>query len=631
MRLQRVSPPLNRVCCPLLAFLIASAITLRAQDKIPVATADELPRHSYRISGSASDVVKSAEQFSVLARQVRADIENDLRKYEIRDRAEVRRLLGVLMNLDMLAGDHDAALQRVARIRELQTETAARLMTGLSVEAIVAARRACGTDEARFRAAFREELLRRLRALPWNAVESRIKAAKAEADTLTENVLWGVVQQGLDPIVAQSEEIDANVAQQIVTARYMLEITIPLNDIYGEVCGIALKENSAARTKAICVPNPFALPAEPALTPVVVAIWDTGVDTSLFPNRLFVNEREARDGKDNDGNGFVDDLHGIAFDLDSDPTVGELHPLDALRRDANEVARHLKGSLDLRAAIDSPEAAALKQVFAQLEPDEFRSFQEDMTLYGIYAHGTGVAGIAADGNPFIRLLVARVTFDHRSVRTCPTMARAEREAATIRSTVKYFKEHGVRIVNMSWGQNRSMIEAGLRKHGVGETVEERARLAREIFHTRRDALYEALKGAPEILFVCGSTNFANDVEFDEMIPGSFDLPNLIVVGAVDKYGNPAAFTGYGRNVLVYTTGIEVETCIPGGKRLRMSGVSVAAPGVSNLAAKLVALDPTLTPRQVRDLIKRGAKRIDRERPILLVNPLKSVALLQQSR
>jgi subtilisin family serine protease len=67
-----------------------------------------------------------------------------------------------------------------------------------------------------------------------------------------------------------------------------------------------------------------------------------------------------------------------------------------------------------------------------------------------------------------------------------------------------------------------------------------------------------------------------------------------------------SFTSYGDTVVVHANGWEVESYVRGGSRLRMSGTSMAAPNVANLAAKLIALDPSLTPVRVIDLIERGA-------------------------
>ncbi len=54
---------------------------------------------------------------------------------------------------------------------------------------------------------------------------------------------------------------------------------------------------------------------------------------------------------------------------------------------------------------------------------------------------------------------------------------------------------------------------------------------------------------------------------------------------------------------------------------------MASPNVANLAAKLFALDPSLTPAQAIDLIKAGATASEDGRRHL-INPKKSVELLR---
>ena len=52
---------------------------------------------------------------------------------------------------------------------------------------------------------------------------------------------------------------------------------------------------------------------------------------------------------------------------------------------------------------------------------------------------------------------------------------------------------------------------------------------------------------------------------------------LRVVGAVDQAGDPTDFTSGGRNVKVYANGFQVESYVPGGGTMKMSGTSMASP------------------------------------------------------
>jgi subtilisin family serine protease len=78
---------------------------------------------------------------------------------------------------------------------------------------------------------------------------------------------------------------------------------------------------------------------------------------------------------------------------------------------------------------------------------------------------------------------------------------------------------------------------------------------------------------------------------------------------------------------VHASGYQVDSFVPGGSRLKLSGTSMAAPNVVNLAAKLFALDPSLTPGKVIELIRRGASTSDDGRGHL-IDETRSVRLLK---
>ena len=89
-------------------------------------------------------------------------------------------------------------------------------------------------------------------------------------------------------------------------------------------------------------------------------------------------------------------------------------------------------------------------------------------------------------------------------------------------------------------------------------------------------------------------------------------------------GDEASFTSYGPTVAVHANGYEVESYVPGGDRLKMSGTSMASPAVANLAAQILAVNPKLKPAEVIALIKSTADKTSDGRRNL-VNPAKAVA------
>ncbi len=606
----------------------ASAPANPAPAKIAIDSLDDLPTHTYPLTGTVAELLADPVAMGALEEAYRKDLESDLATYDITDEATLRTKYGSLVTLDMLAGDDAEALENLDRIKALEDKEASRLMNGLTTRSLIEARTAVGEDQSSeaFKEAFTMALTSRVEALPWDICQDMVKSNKGRAEFLSENLLLGVVQSRLEPAAAAMGALSADLAGQVIGIRYALDHVLPLNPIVAQVYGRYIGEHDQQK-KDIWPAREVTLDADAGLQPVMIGIWDSGVDVDVYKDIVFTNPQEQIDGKDDDGNGFVDDVHGIAFDLDGNPSTDLLHPLGDQEGKLDTAFESMQGFQDLTSAIDSPEAAAVRKKLGQMPPDKVGDYLTTLSFGGLYSHGSHVAGIASRGNPFARLLIARITFDYHQTPQAMTVETARRLADDYVRTARYFADHGVKVVNMSWGWSFKEIEGGLEANGVGKDADERSAMAREMIDILSGGLHDAMTATPQILYVAAAGNSDNDVEFDVTIPSGFDLPNLMVVGAVDQAGDPTSFTSGGRNVKVYADGFQVESKVPGGRTMKMSGTSMASPNVCNLAAKMLALKPGLTPAQVIKLIEQGADPHPEHPEILLLNPKATVALL----
>lgn len=609
-----------------------AALAADAGSKIPITNLDELPRFSYPVEGSVVDLITSDDAFAAFAAEVRRDIDGVLEKYRIDDPATLRGYYTVLARLDLMAGEYGQALVRLDQVRGLEDKEAGRLMTGLFAKAWIAARAEAdpGADFEAFADAFGAQLAAAAGALPWNVVQDEIKQAKGRAEILSRNMVLGLAKSQVDPAVAASGAVSSDLVPTVVGLRYALTTTVPLGREVVEVYSGLIDANKVDKPNIWLTRN-YILNQDECQQVIKIGIWDSGTDVDVFAGRVWTNPSEKVDGADTDSNGFVDDIHGIAFDKDGNPSPFLLHPEGDMAGRVDEAMQYTKGFMDLTSAIDSDEASELKRHLAAIEPDKVNDFLEALSFATLYMHGTHVAGIAVEDNPCAEIVVARLSFDYHNPPKPLSLETAKQNARSYERTIRYFRKYGVRVVNMSWGWSLKEIESMLEANGVGETPEARAELTRQIFDTLSDALEKAMRDAQNILFVTSAGNSDNDVEFDKMIPSSYELPNLLVVGAVDQAGDPTGFTSQGRNVKLYSNGFEVESYVPGGGRLAASGTSMSSPAVVNLAAKILAVEPYMTPQAVKELILSGATRRGDDESFLLLDPKGTMALLETLR
>lgn len=628
----------------ILAFLAASVMALLAMASAGTAAAepvgqptgskpiitrkDDLPRHSYQLDLKVTDLYLPQNRAALLglAKAVEADILADLASLDIQDDKTVQEYYGVLGSVALLENRWQDYLELLYKQRALETKEANRLTMGLYSEALARAKLSAGDLHKELK----QNMEQSLQDLDYALVQDNIKSARGRTEILSEALVLGNLESSYQPVIDRtSGEISYDIASTLVAVSFTLDHYLRDAPAINEVYSAYIAANDVSK-EDIWEARKYDIAADATATPVVVAVWDSGVDTSIgaFVPLLWRNSREIpANGKDDDGNGFVDDIHGVAYDLDANKQSSLLYPIGAFDEDEMFMQAQVKGMGDIKSGVDSAEANALRKRLAALEQGEAQDFFESLRIYANYSHGTHVTGIAVEGNPFIRVLVARMTYGHTMVPEEPTIARAKADAKMIRETVDYFRANGVRAVNMSWGGSLRSIEEALEAHNAGGSPQERKELAREIYSIGDTALREAIRNAGDILFITSAGNADNDVAFDEFYPSSYDYPNILSVGAVDMAGDETSFTSLGK-VDIYANGFEVESYVPGGNRIRFSGTSMSSPQVLNLAAKLLALDPSLSTAQLRRLILDGSdEKVLRTRTIRLMNPAASVALI----
>lgn len=525
-----------------IALALAMPASFAADQAVPgarivVHDRSDLPRRDYPLTESAASVLLTDDEaFDKLAVAVRQDAEETLSQYDIQDKATLRDLYAVLRDLALLRGDGATALSYDSRIRMATGELSSKLLSGLIQDSVAMAIMS-GTVPGQRQVAYRESLSQQLAAMPWDTVRRDIKAMKERAETPNRpTLLTGMIQASIDPIAEQTGSLTWQAAADLISVRVYQRL---INGYQAETVA-ALDDYVRAHLRTepeIWSARSVALEADNGLTPVLVAVWDEGIDASLFRN---------------------------AFQL-----AGRSAP-------AKSEAMH------------------------------------------------GVDAIAATGNPAARLMTVRYdASDNHTASKDVAPNVAARYAANVRRIVDDLKAQHVRVVNISWGDSLAFIEQSLEAEGIGNNVGERKAIAKQAFRAESVALASAIRGAPEILFIPAAGNADPELDLASTIPADIDLPNVLAVGAVDQAGNEADFTGYGKRVRVYADGFQVASV--DGHRGKLAGTTVAAPQVTNLAAKLLALDPSLTPTDVIRLIVDGASRSD-DGKRLLIDPKRSIAL-----
>ncbi len=365
--------------------------------------------------------------------------------------------------------------------------------------------------------------------------------------------------------------------------------TLLLATVFASVSGIGAQEIESQ--SEFWASRDVVMEAKKNAPAVLIGIWDSGVDVSLFPGQIALNkDRKVL-------------LRGYnSFKLREDTAMQVLPPTFAKRRD--ELNRALKASDDMADLVASPALREFNEKRTKMSAEDRRELDTAIDRWSGYVHGTAVADIAVRGNKQAQIVIARMEWWHGSPPVpCWNQELADREAESIRDLLSFLVKSGARVVNMSWGRFEASYLSNLRQCAPEMTIEDRQKLARYTVEKIRGVLREGMRAAPNVLFVGASGNSGTSVAAAN--PATrFSLPNFILVGAVDRLGKATQFTNKGPEVTLYANGERVPSRLPGGEISYPSGTSMATPNITNAAAKMLTVNPRLTGAEMRTLLEQ---------------------------
>ena len=377
--------------------------------------------------------------------------------------------------------------------------------------------------------------------------------------------------------------------------------------------------------------------------PVVVGVVDSGIDTTVvsLKGSLWTNPGERPDGRDNDQNGYADDLHGWNFLGTADGTFNMVSAGTEEYRQFKRLYPKYKNTTSRDSVEDKKEYDFYLRMRKEAKIDNYLRYYEiasksldrldSMSLVRLKEMAKNIHGIEHDkdkrllmgddmddaddryyGNPTLTVegcehgtFVAGViggdcSQDHRFDGIAPDVARLMIVRASpdgdeydkdIASSIRYAVDNGARVINISLGKYYSPQE----------------RMVNDAIRYAADR---------DVLVICAAGNNSYDLDSIASFPSGTDrmgrfLPNFLRIGANDEQGHCAKMSNYGsKTVHLFAPGTYIASVFPGNKYSLSQGTSLSAPVVTAVAALLRSYFPFLKAAQVRDLLMETARPMD---------------------
>ncbi len=413
-------------------------------------------------------------------------------------------------------------------------------------------------------------------------------------------------------------------------------------------------------------------------TKVIVAVVDSGVDIDHEDLKavIWTNKKEIpNNGKDDDKNGFVDDVHGWNFLGESNNENLEMTRVLKKADDGSEVykkaladytakladANDLKENVDILLKADKAVRETLKndnytvselkdmpsvkfdlydakRIMLSYAAQKGDSFHDDLKSFQDYVYDQIVYNLNKDFNP--RKLVGDNPEDINDKKYGNNVVYSKKRKDSLHGThvagiIAQGRDNGVggdgvadniEIMAVRAVPNGDEYDKDIAL-AIRYAVDNGAKVINGSFgkdySPHAQWVYDAIKYAAskDVLIIHAAGNDAKNIDTEPNFPtddvdGKEIADNVLTVGALNyEYGEKmvAKFSNYGkRNVDVYAPGVKIYATIPDNKYKYLQGTSMASPNAAGVAALIREYYPNLKAAQVKQILMQSGTALNLE-------------------
>ncbi|MFM8315117.1 MAG: S8 family serine peptidase [Deltaproteobacteria bacterium] len=354
-----------------------------------------------------------------------------------------------------------------------------------------------------------------------------------------------------------------------------------------------------------------------------IAIIDSGVDYKH--KELKNNMWQNPDSKtvDSDGTTYDNDTHGWNF-AENNNQIIDYKYLGTFSGDCTKIFQ--------------VQAKILQGTATQEEKDWYKAkkndaeFLKELQKFGNFVHGTHVSGISSaqaekaqlvglkliptetPGSAEIRqfleenkTLANETQGDNPMVKMFLTML-AQRQSQMLTTVGKYTGAVKSEVANGSFGVSMTAVKPIVKQlvkqlTGAEPTDAETDEYAKFFVNEIAKGSKDFVGASPNTLFVFAAGNDGTDNDTIPASPANVKTDNAIAVAATNGVSSLAVFSNYGQKMVeVAAPGVAIDSTVPGDERLRMSGTSMAAPYVTNVAGLVKDANPGLNPAGIKKIL-----------------------------